>query len=207
MTTRDLFDTANTLGELHEEARGCTRCPLYAEATQVVFGEGPEDARMMFVGEQPGDQEDLAGRSFVGPAGQLFDRVLAQAGIERREVYVTNAVKHFKHVQRGKRRLHQRPNAGEVSHCRWWIEAERALIRPALMVALGATATLSVTGNGKDVLKRRGSVEAADDGTPVFLTVHPSYLLRLPDAEAKARETEAFRRDLEAAAAHVAELG
>lgn len=162
---------------------------------------------MMFVGEQPGDQEDLAGRPFVGPAGQLFDSVLADVGIDRRSVYVTNAVKHFKFVLRGKRRLHQRPSAGEVSACRWWIEAERDLILPALVVALGATATLSLTGNGREILKRRGALEATADGTPVFLTVHPSYLLRLPDAETKKRETEAFRKDLEAAAAHLAELG
>ncbi len=203
----DLFAAAQSLPDLRREAEACTRCPLYAEATQVVFGEGPTGAAMMFVGEQPGDQEDLAGRPFVGPAGQLFDEILRAARIDRGTVYVTNAVKHFKFVQKGRRRIHQKPSTGEISHCRWWLDAERSVIRPKLMVALGATAAQAITGSGKDILKRRGSVERAPDGTPVFLTIHPSYLLRLPDLELKARETEAFRGDLEAAAAHLAELG
>ena len=195
---------AGTIAALRAAAEDCTRCPLYADATRVVFGEGPTDAALMFVGEQPGDQEDLAGRPFVGPAGRLFDETLGAAGIARGEVYVTNAVKHFKYVVRGKRRLHQRPNAGEVSHCRWWLDAERALVRPKLIVALGATAALALTGDGAGVLRRRGTVERPEGSAPVFLTVHPSYLLRLPDAETRARETAAFRADLEAAAEFVA---
>ena len=131
---------------LRDEARGCTRCDLYKCATQTVFGEGPLDAKMMFVGEQPGDQEDLAGRPFVGPAGQMFDARWSEAGIDRGETYVTNAVKHFKFVLRGKRRIHQKPDAGEIDACRWWIDQERALIRPQMTVALGATAARSLLG-------------------------------------------------------------
>src|SRR5438552_15203919 len=131
---------------LLEDARNCTRCDLYRHATQTVFGEGPLDARIMFVGEQPGDQEDLAGRPFVGPAGALFDAALEKAGIDRSSVYVTNAVKHFKFVVRGKRRIHNKPDAGEITACRWWIEHERELIRPAMSVALGATAARPLGG-------------------------------------------------------------
>src|SRR5258705_9360845 len=131
---------------LLQEARGCRRCDLYKHATQTVFGEGPLDAAIVFVGEQPGDQEDLAGRPFVGPAGQLFDAALEKAGIDRSAVYVTNAVKHFKFIQRGKRRIHNKPDAGEITACRWWIEHERALIRPSVTVALGATAARSLVG-------------------------------------------------------------
>ena len=193
-----------SIAALRAEAAGCARCPLHAQATRVVFGEGPIGAELMFVGEQPGDREDLEGRPFVGPAGRVFDEALRAAGIARGEVYVTNAVKHFKHVVRGKRRIHQRPDAGEVNHCRWWLDAERALVRPKLIVALGATAALALTGDGEGILKRRGTVERSGDGTPVFLTVHPSFLLRLPDGEARVRETAAFRADLDAAARHVA---
>ena len=193
----------NSIAALHEDARGCTRCALHENATQVVFGEGPADADLMFVGEQPGDQEDLAGRPFVGPAGRLFDEIAERAGVDRSRTYVTNAVKHFKFVPRGKRRIHQKPGAGEVSACRWWLDRERDLIRPRLIVALGATATHALTGDGKGLLKRRGSVEAARGGAgePVFVTVHPSFLLRLPDEEARAREEAAFEDDLRAAMA------
>ncbi|MBM9594929.1 UdgX family uracil-DNA binding protein [Roseitranquillus sediminis] len=196
----------DTLAALHEAARGCTRCDLYRNATQVVVGEGSTDAEMMFVGEQPGDQEDLAGRPFVGPAGRLFDEVVAEAGIDRSRTFVTNAVKHFKFAPRGKRRIHQRPDAGEIQACRWWLEAERRLVQPLLIVALGATAAESLTGTGKGILKRRGTVETAFENVPVFLTVHPSYLLRLPDADLKAQERERFRQDLAAAQAHLVEL-
>ena len=191
----------NSIAALHEDARGCTRCALHEMATQVVFGEGPADADLMFVGEQPGDQEDLAGRPFVGPAGRLFDEVAGRAGVDRSRAYVTNAVKHFKFVPRGKRRIHQKPGAGEVSACRWWLDRERELVRPRLIVAMGATAVHALTGDGKGLLKRRGSVEAARGGAeePVFVTVHPSFLLRLPDAEARAREEAAFEDDLRAA--------
>jgi DNA polymerase len=196
--------TGGTIAALRAEAAGCARCPLHAHATRVVFGEGPAGAALMFVGEQPGDREDLEGRPFTGPAGQVFDETLRAAGIARDEVYVTNAVKHFKHVVRGKRRIHQRPDAGEVSHCRWWLDAERTLVRPKLIVALGATAALALTGDGSGILRRRGTVERPEGSAPVFLTVHPSFLLRLPDTEARARETAAFRADLEAAAEFVA---
>jgi uracil-DNA glycosylase len=166
---------------LREEARGCTRCPLYKHGTQTVFGEGPLDAKIMFVGEQPGDQEDLAGKPFVGPAGQLFDRALADAGVDREAAYVTNAVKHFKFEPRGKRRIHSKPNAGEVSACRWWLEQERALIQPLLIVALGATAARSLFGKAVTISKMRGEPHAILDGGEGWVTVHPSFLLRVRD--------------------------
>ena len=192
-----------SLSALHDAAAECTRCPLYRNATQVVVGEGPRSAELMFVGEQPGDQEDREGRPFVGPAGRLFDRLAEDAGVDRRRTFVTNAVKHFKHAPRGKRRIHQKPDAGEVEACRWWLEIERQLIRPKLIVALGATAAQSLTGTGRGILKRRGAVETAEDGTPVFLTVHPSFLLRLPTDEAKAAAREDFRRDLVSVLGHL----
>ncbi|KIT17523.1 UdgX family uracil-DNA binding protein [Jannaschia aquimarina] len=191
----DLF-AASGLPELAKSASACTRCPLYSDATQIVFGEGPEDARVMIVGEQPGDKEDIAGRPFVGPAGQMFDEQAIAAGLDRSELYVTNAVKHFKFVQRGRRRIHQKPAASEVSACRWWLEQELTAVDPDLCVALGATALHALTGNGAGLLKRRGGVEKTRDGRPVLITVHPSYLLRLPGEEDRARETERFRDDL-----------
>ncbi len=191
----DLFG-APDLPALAREAAACTRCPLHGPATQVVFGEGPADADLMFVGEQPGDREDIAGRPFVGPAGQLFDEIAERAGVDRAGAYVTNAVKHFKFEQKGKRRIHQRPAASEVSACRWWLEQEVATVDPALVVALGATALHALTGNGAGILKRRGAVERTRDGRPLFVTVHPSFLLRLPDAATRARETDAFLHDL-----------
>jgi uracil-DNA glycosylase len=194
------------MGKLKDEAAACTRCPLYKDATQVVMGEGPHDAELMFVGEQPGDKEDLAGRPFVGPAGQLLDEACEAAGIDRRVVFVTNAVKHFKYSMRGKRRLHQRPNSGEVSACKWWLETERSLVKPRLIVALGATAAESLTGTGKGILSRRGRLEETSDGAPIFLTIHPSYLLRLRDAAAKAAETERFQAELRAANEHLEKL-
>ena len=195
-----------SLSSLHEEAAACTRCPLYRNATQVVVGEGSRSAELMFVGEQPGDQEDLEGRPFVGPAGRMFDRLAEEAGVERKRTFVTNAVKHFKFAPRGKRRIHQKPDAGEVEACRWWLDAERKLVKPKMIVALGATAAESLTGTGKGILKRRGTLEATEDGTPVFLTVHPSYLLRLPTEQAKSEAREAFRKDLESVVAHLEEL-
>lgn len=196
-----------SLAALARKAAACTRCPLYRDATQVVVGEGPPRAELMFVGEQPGDREDLEGRPFVGPAGRLLQEAWEATGIDRRTVFVTNAVKHFKHQMRGKRRIHQRPNAGEVRACRWWLDAERRLVKPRLLVALGATAAQALTGNGKGVLARRGSVERApDDGSPVFLTVHPSSLLRLRDRKERHAETERFHGDLRAIAGHLEEL-
>ncbi|WP_375263846.1 UdgX family uracil-DNA binding protein [Palleronia sp.] len=193
-----------SLSALHQEAANCTRCPLHRNATQVVVGEGPRDAPLMVVGEQPGDQEDLAGRPFVGPAGQLFDRLAEEAGLDRDKAFVTNAVKHFKFQPRGKRRIHQKPDAGEVQACRWWLEAERRLIKPKLILAMGATAAMSLTGTGAGIMKRRGTFERTEDDTPVLLTLHPSYLLRVPNAAAKAAAERDFRADLTLAADWIA---
>lgn len=181
---------------LRAAAQACTRCPLHAAATQVVFGVGPEDAALMIVGEQPGDTEDLTGTPFTGPAGQLFDAEAAAAGLDRKAAYVTNAVKHFKFTPRGKRRIHQRPNAGEVTACRWWLDLERARLRPRLILAMGATALGSLTGRGEGIQARRGKLEATADGTPVFVTVHPSFILRLPDPALREAERARFRDDL-----------
>jgi DNA polymerase len=189
------------LERLAEEAAGCRRCPLWQPATQTVFGEGPHDAEIMIVGEQPGDQEDLAGRPFVGPAGALFDRAMAEAGIDRARAYVTNAVKHFKFEPRGKRRLHARPNTGEIEACRWWVDQERAIVRPRLVIAMGATAARSLTGRAVAIGQERGRAVLLPDGTPCWVTVHPSYLLRLPpEADAEA-EFARYVADLRIAAA------
>ena len=181
---------------LMKDARDCTRCDLYKFATQTVFGEGPLDASIMFVGEQPGDQEDIAGRPFVGPAGAVFDEALEKAGIDRSTVYVTNAVKHFKFVQKGKRRIHNKPDAGEISACRWWIAHERELIRPPVTVALGATAARSLIGKVVTIGKVRGEPLALEDGSECWVTVHPSSLLRAPDREAREEGRKLFVRDL-----------
>ena len=202
----DLF-AATDLEDIARDAKVCTRCPLYGPATQTVFGEGPEDAPLMFVGQQPGDREDIAGRPFVGPAGQLFDQIVEQAGIDRKAAYVTNAVKHFKFVQKGKRRIHQKPGGGEISACRWWLEQELTTVDPKVVVALGATALHSLTGDGKGILKRRGQMEETRDGRPLMVTVHPSFLLRLPDERTRAAETELFQRDLEAVREALAQAG
>jgi uracil-DNA glycosylase len=192
---------ADDIETLREEAADCRACPLYKDATQTVFGEGPPTARIMLVGEQPGDKEDLAGKPFVGPAGQMLDRALEEAGIDRRTVYVTNAVKHFKFVPRGKIRLHQKPNTPEIKACRPWYERELTAIKPELVVAMGATAAQSVFGKITPVNKNRGRlIDLDDDGTRALVTVHPSYLLRLPDADAKAREYQRFVQDLKIAA-------
>lgn len=182
--------------ELLAETRGCTRCELYKCATQTVFGEGPLDAKILFVGEQPGDQEDLAGRPFVGPAGQLFDKALEKAGIDRSQTYVTNAVKHFNFIQRGKKRLHNRPDAGEITACRWWQEQERALIRPPVTVALGATAARSLFGKVVTITSLRGSPHELADGSECWVTVHPSFLLRMPDEVRRREERARFAADL-----------
>jgi len=181
---------------LKAEAAVCTRCDLYKCATRTVFGEGPLAPSILFVGEQPGDQEDLAGRPFVGPAGQLFDAALAEAGIDRAATYVTNAVKHFKFVARGKKRIHSKPDAGEIEACRWWIEQERSLIRPLLTVALGATAARSLTGRTVTIAKVRDAPLTLADGGECWVTVHPSFLLRLPDADARRIERARFVDDL-----------
>jgi DNA polymerase len=181
---------------LREEAAGCRRCDLHRHATQTVFGEGPADAPLMFVGEQPGDQEDLAGRPFVGPAGQLFDKALAEAGIDRARAYVTNAVKHFKFEQRGKRRIHSKPGAGEIQACRWWIDQERAIIKPSITVALGATAARSLFGKVMTIGRSRGSPLELPDGGEAWITVHPSYLLRIEDKAAADEEYARFVEEL-----------
>ncbi|MBY3152569.1 UdgX family uracil-DNA binding protein [Rhizobium laguerreae] len=187
---------AGTLEALRAEAAGCTRCPLHAKATQTVFGEGPRDAEVMFVGEQPGDQEDISGRPFVGPAGRLLDQVITEAGIDRSTLYVTNAVKHFKYEPRGKRRIHQKPNMGEVKHCRWWLDLEMALIKPKLVVAMGATALAALTDTKQRLQDVRGKAIAIDERRTLFVTVHPSYLLRIPDERLKAEELARFREDM-----------
>ena len=188
------------------DARQCTRCDLYKPATQTVFGEGPLDAAIMFVGEQPGDQEDLAGRPFVGPAGALFDAALEAAGIDRSTVYVTNAVKHFKFVQRGKRRIHNKPDSGEISACRWWIEHERELIRPPVTVALGATAARSLIGKVVTISRVRGEPLTLADGSECWVTVHPSSILRAPDESARREGKRLFLRDLKRIKARAEEL-
>ncbi len=192
---------------LRDEAAGCTRCPLYKPATRTVFGEGPVDAALMFVGEQPGDQEDLAGRPFVGPAGQIFDRALAAAGVDRAGVYVTNAVKHFKFERRGVRRIHAKPGAGEIDACRWWVEQERLLVRPQVTVALGATAARSLLGRTVTIAKERGRALALPDSGEAWITVHPSYLLRIEDKAVAAEEFGRFVEDLRAASDRIVVVG
>ncbi|MEF3366611.1 UdgX family uracil-DNA binding protein [Methylocystis sp. 9N] len=187
---------AETLAALAEEEVGCARCPLYKNATQVVPGEGPPQARVMLIGEQPGDQEDLAGRPFVGPAGKLLDIALARAGVAREICFVTNAVKHFKFEPRGKRRLHKKPDAGEIDACRWWLDRERALLRPGLIVALGATAIRGALGRSEAVSRLRGEFIELEDGAQFLATVHPSSLLRLKDESDKRQAWRGFLADL-----------
>jgi len=190
-----------SLTRLRHDAKHCTACPLYKHATQTVFGEGPANARFVLVGEQPGDQEDIAGKPFVGPAGQLLDRALDDAGIDRKSVYVTNAVKHFKFEPRGKRRIHSKPNAGEVKICSTnWLARELDAIEPEFVVALGATAAQALSGKGVAIAKLRGREMAWADGRRGLATVHPSYLLRIPDRTAKEAEYEKFVADLSLAA-------
>ncbi|RFC67023.1 DUF4130 domain-containing protein [Mesorhizobium denitrificans] len=194
--TPDPESEATSLAELREQAMSCHRCPLWRDATQTVFGEGLPSAAVVFVGEQPGDQEDLAGKPFVGPAGKIFDDVLAEAGIDRDLAYVTNAVKHFKFEPRGKRRIHQKPNAGEVTACRWWLDHELGFIKPKLAVAMGATAALALLGKAIPVTKMRGNVVERDDGLRVFLTIHPSFILRIPDPAEQRAERARFLEDM-----------
>ena len=174
----------------------CTRCPLYKFATQAVPGEGRAHSRLMLVGEQPGDKEDLAGKPFVGPAGRILDQALADAGIARSDTFVTNAVKHFKFEERGKRRLHKRPNAYEIERCKWWLDQERAIVKPAAIVALGASAGRSLFGRIVTIAKMRGQALQLADGTAAFVTIHPSWLLRIEDEADKKREYRAFVDDL-----------
>ncbi|OAP36343.1 DNA polymerase [Sinorhizobium glycinis] len=194
---------APSIAALRKEAEGCERCDLYKNATQLVFGEGPGKARVVLVGEQPGDREDLAGRPFVGPAGRILDECLHEAGIDRSSCYLTNAVKHFKFEQRGKRRLHSRPNAGEIQRCSWWLGAELEKLQPEVVVALGATALSSLLGRRAGVMKNRGDLIATPAGYPVLVTIHPSYLLRIQNREDAAAERARFVKDLAKIAAHV----
>jgi uracil-DNA glycosylase len=185
-----------SLTALAQAEAQCTRCPLYKNATQVVPGEGSSRSRLMMVGEQPGDKEDLEGKPFVGPAGRVLDRAIVEAGLDRRKVFVTNAVKHFKFEQRGKRRLHKKPNAYEIDRCKWWLEQELRIIKPELVVALGATALRSLTGKPMAIAKLRGRAVPLADGTPLVATIHPSYLLRIRDDDDKAAEYGRFVSDL-----------
>ncbi len=183
------------LAAVRAKAMACRRCPLWEPATQTVFGEGPDAARIMLIGEQPGDMEDIKGKPFVGPAGQLLDQALAEAGIDRASAYVTNAVKHFKFVPRGKRRIHQKPNGVEIKACNEWLNGELALIEPDLVIALGATAAQAIFGKSIAIANIRGQIIDLS-GTKTVVTVHPSYLLRLPDPHTRQREFAAFLADL-----------
>jgi DNA polymerase len=187
---------ATSLADLRAAENACRRCPLYKDATQVVPGQGPRDAELMLVGEQPGDKEDLAGLPFVGPAGRVLDRALEEAGIDRKIVFITNAVKHFKHEMRGKRRLHKRPNAYEIERCNWWLEQERMIIKPAVIVALGATGARGVFGRPMAIGANRGKMLPLPDGAAGFVTIHPSALLRIQEEADKEREHRAFVSDL-----------
>jgi DNA polymerase len=186
----------SSLEELGQAVQACRRCPLWCDATQGVAGEGPGRARLMIVGEQPGDHEDLAGRPFVGPAGQVLESALVEAGIDRGGVYVTNAVKHFKYEPRGKRRIHKTPSVSEVESCRWWLDAERRLVKPTVILSLGATAARGVTGHTPSVKSERGEAVLQADGARFITTVHPSYLLRLPDEGSRRAERARFVEDL-----------
>jgi DNA polymerase len=193
-----------TLASLREAAQSCRACDLWQGATQAVLGEGPPTARLVLVGEQPGDREDIEGHPFVGPAGRLLDRALERAGIERSDVFITNVVKHFKYKQRGKRRIHQRPDAVEVAACRPWLDAELALIKPQALVAMGATAAQALLGRQIRVTRDRGRLIESDLAPLVSVTVHPSSILRAPDDESRRAEMELFVADLRQIAAALA---
>ena len=197
----DFLPERQTLKALREAARTCRGCPLYQNATQTVFGEGDTHARLILVGEQPGDREDLEGKPFVGPAGHLLDRCLIEAGIDRDLVYVTNAVKHFKWEPRGKRRIHKKPSAREQAACRPWFNAEIEAVKPKLVVCLGATAAQSLLGNKFRVTQDRGKVLNPPGLPPVLATVHPSSILRAPDDQAREEARAGFIEDLRQAAA------
>jgi DNA polymerase len=188
-----------SLRALAEAEAACTRCPMYRDATQAVPGEGPRQARFMLVGEQPGDKEDLAGKPFVGPAGRMLDQALTDAGIAREETFVTNAVKHFKHEMRGKRRLHKRPNNYEIERCKIWLDRERDLVEPTTVIALGVTAARSLTGRTVTIAKMRKTPVALADGTRLVVTIHPSALLRIEDEADKRAAYKEFVADLKAA--------
>lgn len=190
------MDEQERLDAIRREAAGCTRCDLYRDATQTVFSDGQAEAAVMMVGEAPGDKEDLQGRPFVGPAGQLLDRALAEAGIDRRRVYLTNAVKHFKFERRGRRRIHQKPDSGEIAACKFWLLQELDLIRPRLIVALGATAARALTGRIVTIGRERGQLRPYPPDAQLLITVHPSYLLRVENEAAAAAEYRRFVQEL-----------
>ncbi|EJT06546.1 UdgX family uracil-DNA binding protein [Rhizobium sp. CCGE 510] len=192
--------SAESIAELRHQAEGCTRCDLYRNATQIVFGEGSGKAEIVLVGEQPGDREDLTGRPFVGPAGQLLDRCLEEAGLDRQRCYVTNAVKHFKFTPRGKRRLHAKPNAGEIRRCAWWLGAELKIVEPKLVVALGASAVYALLGPKVKLTPTRGHILQPANHPPVLVTIHPSYLLRIRHEAERHRLRLEFVSDLHKAA-------
>jgi uracil-DNA glycosylase len=196
-----------TLPTLREAAAGCKACDLWKTGTQTVFGEGTSNAEIVFVGEQPGDKEDLAGRPFVGPAGSVLDEALEEAGIDRRLAYVTNAVKHFKWQGRGKRRIHQKPNAAELAACRPWLDAELAVVKPKVLVALGATAAQALLGRQFRVTKERGMPVESDLAPHVVATVHPSSILRQETEEEREEAMQAFVADLRVVAKLLAESG
>jgi uracil-DNA glycosylase family protein len=200
-TAADYLPSRLSLAALREAARDCRACPLWQTGTQTVFGEGRKAARLLLVGEQPGDREDLEGRPFVGPAGRLLDEALEDAGIDRADAYVTNAVKHFKWQPRGKRRIHQKPNAAEIAACRPWLEAEIAVVKPRVLVCLGATAAQALLGRGVRVTKDRGRPLESELAAAAFATVHPSSILRAPDEGSRLRERALFVDDLRVAAA------
>jgi uracil-DNA glycosylase family protein len=195
---------ATLLKTVAREAASCTLCPLYRNATQTVFGEGAARAPIMLVGEQPGDQEDLAGHPFVGPAGKVLDRAMAEAGLDRKKVYLTNAVKHFKSEPRGKKRLHKRPNRYEVEVCRVWLRQEISLVRPQLILALGVTAAVALAGRPVVLSRERGKVIELADGQRGMVTTHPSSILRMPDQKARHAAFAALVKDLKAAAKQAA---
>ncbi len=198
--TEEPVKEPKSLRQLAEAEEACTRCPLYRDATRAVPGEGPSRAAFMLVGEQPGDQEDLAGKPFVGPAGRVLDRALHDAGIVREETFVTNAVKHFKHEMRGKRRLHKRPGTYEIERCKIWLDFERSLVKPSTIVALGVTATRSLTGHTVAIGKVRGKPIDMADGTRLVVTIHPSALLRIEDEDERQVAYQSLVADLKAAA-------
>lgn len=187
---------ANALSDLRDKAFRCTRCELYRNATHLVFGEGPDSADIMLVGEQPGDKEDLAGRPFIGPSGRLLDQCLEEADVDRDRCYITNAGKHFKFQMQGKKRLHAPPNAGEVQRCAWWLGAELELLQPKLVVALGATAVSSLLGSQVKVMRDRGHVFYPSGGFAVLVTIHPSALLRVREGAAREKGKHGFIKDL-----------
>jgi probable DNA metabolism protein len=189
-------DDVKSLDDLTRAIDRCTRCPLYCDATQGVTGEGPQAATIMLVGEQPGDREDLQGRPFIGPAGQVLNEALEEAGLDRERLFLTNAVKHFKFEPRGKRRLHQNPTTAEIDMCRWWLDRERAFVRPDLIVTLGGSALRGVTGKSASITSMRGAVHELEGGSKLIATIHPSFLLRLPDRERAAEERAMFVADL-----------